>query len=447
MAKIKALPIALAIASALTAASASAVEFHGYARAGLSTTGDGGEQTCYGSGAGGHWTGRLGDECDTYVELDLAQEVYNRDGKVFRVEAMWATDIQNQGNDYQAVYSDNDTNADGTANSGARQRGEPWGGGDFALRQIFASGKGVLGFAPEATIWAGKRFYQRKDVHWLDLFYVNNSGYGAGVEGIKAGPGQLSFAWTNFDTPSRIEGDGNNNQVGEGLGTIQNNKLDIRYSGIPLWAGANLELIGIYGFADLTDAQDDADYGDDDGYFVTAEISHGLMGGFNKIVVQYGKDSMGHAAWANHGGGESLNRPWWDGQQETSYRFMDFGVIKLSADIEMGYSVIYQVAETYGDYDDLKKLSIVARPTYKWNDVMSTAVEIGYSDDEGYPWEGDNGDYDQTKLIVSQNWSAGKSFWARPQIRVYAGSFWGDQAEARDDDGNLRFGAQVEAWW
>jgi len=426
MAKIKALPIALAIASALTAASASAVEFHGYARAGLSTTSDGGEQTCYGNGANGHWTGRLGDECDTYVELGLAQEVYNRDGKVFKIEAMWATDIGNQGNDYQSLQRTD-------------EGGEPWSEGDWAFRQFYATGKGVLGFAPEATIWAGKRYYQRKDIHWLDVFYLSNSGYGAGVEGLKVGPGQLSVAVTNFDMPERVEGDN-----AQGLGTIQNNKLDIRYSGIPLWAGANLELVGIYGFADLTDAQDDANYGDDDGYFVMAEVSHGLMGGFNKIVLQYGKDAMGHGAWANFGGTESLNRPWWDGQQETSWRFIDFGVIKLSADIEMGYSLVYQEAELYGDYDDLTKLSIVARPTYKWNDVMSTSIEVGYSDDEGYPWEGD---YDQTKVMISQNWSAGKSFWARPQIRLYAGSFWGDAAEDRDDDGNVRFGAQVEAWW
>jgi maltoporin len=25
--------------------------------------------------------------------------------------------------------------------------------------------KGLLGFAPEATLWAGKRYYQRHDIH------------------------------------------------------------------------------------------------------------------------------------------------------------------------------------------------------------------------------------------------------------------------------------------
>ncbi len=432
----KAIPISVAVASAIFSISASAVEFHGYARAGLSTTSDGGEQTCYGSGAAGHFVGRLGDECDTYAEIDLQQELYNKDDQSLSVEAMWAYDAGNQGNDYQTLYSAEHTGADDRSTS------EPWGGGEIALRQLFVQGKGLLNFAPEATLWAGKRYYQRHDVHILDLFHINNSGYGAGVEGISTGPGSFSFAVTNFDTPSRIDGTA-------GEPTIQNNKLDLRYAGIPLWSGATLELVGIYGMADLTDAQEAAGHSDDDGFFFTAEISHPLKGGFNKIVVQYATDSMGHGAWANHGGGESLNAPWWGGHITESWRIMDYGVIKLSENTELGFSALYQEGEPDDSSvsDTLTKLSVVARPVFQWSDVMSTAVEIGYSKDEGYPFEGDNGDHDLAKIMVAQQWSAGRGFWARPQIRLYAGSFFGDDAEARDDDGNFRIGAQIEAWW
>lgn len=446
MANFKALPIAAAVATALVAMSASAVDFHGYARAGLSTTADGGEQTCYGSGAGGHFVGRLGDECDTYVELSLTQEIFNKDGKQFAIEGMWATDIQNQGNDYQALFSDEDR-------EDAREQGEPWSGGEFAFRQFYATGKGLVA---DGTVWMGKRYYQRKDVHWLDLFYVNNSGYGAGVEGISAGPGKFSFAWTNFDTPSRIL---NNNPAGENfddMGTIQSNKLDVRYGGIPLWAGATLELIGIYGMTDhpeeIQDAIDDSgwDHGDDDGYFLTAEISHSLLGGFNKIVLQYGADSMGHAAWSNHGGGETLPNPWWGGQAEESYRILDWGVVKLGKQVDLGYSALYQVMSTYDtSFDDLTKLSIVVRPQFKYSDVGSVAVEVGYEQNEGYPWEYEGDSYDLSKIMVSHNWSplANGGFWARPQLRVYTGAFYGDVADARDDEGDFRLGAQVEAWW
>ncbi|TAA43755.1 carbohydrate porin [Corallincola spongiicola] len=421
MAKIKALPIALAIASALTAASASAVEFHGYARAGLSTTGAGGEQTCYGSGAGGHYVGRLGDECDTYVELDLAQEVYNRDGKVFRIEAMWASDIGSQGNDFQGNNGD-----------------APWGGAEWAFRQFFSTAKGVLGFAPEATVWAGKRYYQRKDVHILDYYYLNNSGYGAGIEGIKMGPGQFSFAWTNMDQ---------NGNDKDGNGTVlQNNKLDLRYAGIPLWGDANLELVGIAAFADDSDAQN---VETEDGLLAMAEISHSLLGGFNKMSFTYASDSLADSVYDNHTGGNvrGIKGAWGD-DAETAYRFLDWGVVKFGKNVEVGYAFLYQHKEQISD-NEVDRMSIVARPVYKIDDVQSIALEVGYTNEDP-----DNGDeQDLSKAVVSYNISAGKSFWARPQIRFYGGSFWGDLAENNTssdpdgDDGNFRFGAQVEAWW
>lgn len=78
--KAKWLPISAAVIMALGSASASAVEFHGYMRAGLGANTDGGSQYCYGTGGPNwHTVGRLGDECDTYAELALSQEVYNMD--------------------------------------------------------------------------------------------------------------------------------------------------------------------------------------------------------------------------------------------------------------------------------------------------------------------------------------------------------------------------------
>lgn len=445
------LPLAAAITATIVASPAMALDFHGYARAGVSTTSDGGEQLCYGSGATAHTVGRLGDECDTYGELSFGDELFNQDGQVFRFDTMLAYQAINQGNDFQALNGQrdvitNDDFADPLApdpNGFALGQTEPWKGGDIALRQAYGSAKGVIGWAPEATLWAGKRFYQRKDVHILDLYYVNNSGYGAGLEGIDAGAGKLSFAFTNFDTPDRHSNNG----------YTQNNKLDLRYA-FPV-ANGNLELIAIYGYADLSEEQEDnkAAAGkevDRDGFFLTAEYSHGMMGGFNKFVLQYAEGSMGHQAYVAHGGGESLNSVWWDGTIEESWRVLDWGVINLTENVELGYSALYQQGKTFGPVaeQDPHLMSVVLRPQYKWSNVMKTSLELGY--DSGYydgeVWSTDN-DKDLAKVIIAQEWSAGSGFWARPTIRVYAGSFFGDRAEDRDDDGNIRVGAQVEAWW
>ncbi|MCM2679120.1 maltoporin LamB [Echinimonas agarilytica] len=438
MTNIKAL--AAAVSAVLLTASATAVEFHGYARAGLSSTGDGGEQSCYGSGGAGHLAGRLADECDTYVELDFQQELYNQGGKKFRVEFMPVFTSENdfQGNSAQwnSTYQ----------NPADEDRVEAWRGGDWSMRQAYVAADGILNFAPEASLWAGKRFYQRKDIHIMDWYYLNNSGYGVGIENVEMGAGKLSVAWINMD---QHVGDGSEDKDEQGRyqNIVQSNKLDIRYAGIELWEGASLELAAIYGWADLTDYQDDAGYDDEDGYFLTAEISHGLMGGFNKIVVQYAADSMGDSAYDNHGGESSLSTPWWGGSKESSFRVIDWGVVNLSETIELGYSFMYAAAETFDSElaeDEPTRISAVLRPMYKWDDVMKTTLELGYTKEDDV---GSGESVDLSKIVVAQEWSAGPSFWSRPTIRVYAGSFFGDAAENRDDDGNLRFGAQMEAWW
>jgi len=439
----KKLPLTAAITAAVLATPALAVDFHGYARAGLSTTIDGGEQLCYGNGANAHFVGRLGDECDTYGELSFGDELFNQDGKVFRLDTMLAYQASNQGNDYQSLSGPNEViGVDFADEDTTTASSEPWAGGDFALRQVYGSAKGVIGWAPEATLWAGKRYYQRKDVHILDLYYVNNSGYGAGLEGIDMGAGKFSFAVTNFDTPSRHSG------PAEGF-YAQNNKVDLRYS-FPVGSG-NLELIGIYGYADLTDAQDQAldslsREADRDGYFLTTEYSRGMMGGFNKFILQYAEGSMGHQAYAAHSGSESLNSTWWGGTMDESWRILDWGVIKLTDKIELGYSALYQQGTAYGPLtdEDAEKLSVVLRPEYNWSNIMKTTFEVGYTSEEGV---NTTESQDLSKVVVAQEWSAGPGFWARPTIRLYAGSFFGDRAESREDDGNIRVGAQVEAWW
>ena len=49
----------------------------------------------------------------------------------------------------------------------------------LALRQFNVQAKICL--VPEATVWAGKRFYQRHDIHISDFYYWNMSGPGAQV--------------------------------------------------------------------------------------------------------------------------------------------------------------------------------------------------------------------------------------------------------------------------
>ena len=89
------LPLALAIGAVLSSASAMAVDFHGYARSGIGWTNDGGEQQCHKlAGAGSKY--RLGNECETYAELKLGQDLYKENDQVFALDTNVAYSVSQQ---------------------------------------------------------------------------------------------------------------------------------------------------------------------------------------------------------------------------------------------------------------------------------------------------------------------------------------------------------------
>ncbi|OZG75522.1 hypothetical protein BTA51_02710 [Hahella sp. CCB-MM4] len=394
-------PMATALA-AVMAMNAGAVEWHGYARSGIGMSDDG-DQQCVDVKT----VGRLGNECETYAELGLAQEVYNRDGKTFKVETMLAYKTDQTG-DYESLAAGDDS-------------------GDIALRQMNVQAKGLLGFAPEATLWAGKRYYQRHDIHHIDFYYWDISGPGAGIEGIDAGPGKVSIAWTN----------GYSNQ----------NTLDLRYAGLPV-GSSTLELGLDVAKPELTDAEKDAGSKDDISALFTGELSTPVMSGFNKVVFQYGHEGFGQPM-RDFGSGN-----WLGGldQGGKGYRLIDWGVIKPSSQIELGYSAIYANFEDDTLKDDRSFWSVSARPMYKWTDHTRTILEVGYFDADD-----DGAETQLSKITLAQAWSAGPSYWARPEIRIFVSSISNDSSDASGkdtsgifnggEDSVINFGVQAEAWW
>lgn len=414
MAKIKALPIAVAVSAALLSLSASAVEFHGYMRSGIGISDNGDQQGCQSK----NYIGRLGNECQTYVEADFQQELFNRDGKTFKVETMIAYQ-SDQSNDWESTKDDDS---------------------EFAIRQANIQATGVLNFAPEATLWAGKRFYQRHDIHLTDFYYWDVSGAGAGIENINVGPGKLSLAWTRSDRDDAfVQPDVENGEA------VNGNIFDIRYAGIPLWDGTTLEVGADYYMANLTDDQDDAGYPDDDGVLLTAEMTSNVMGGFNKFVLQYGTEGYAHALrYTGAGNWYGLENSGEDGK---AFRIIDHGVVSFSKKVEVGYAAWYARYDR-DDFDSAHDVySLATRPAYKWSDFTRTYLEVGYFKADDDDW----GETSQSKVTLAQAWSAGPSWWSRPEIRVYVSYIKGDDGLdhwARDgEDDAVNFGVQAEAWW
>ncbi|MGR5260203.1 maltoporin LamB [Vibrio astriarenae] len=393
--------IAAAVAMTLSAgASAAAVDFHGYMRAGVGLSGDNGENVEYNKAK----VGRLGNEKDLYAELGLNAELYNQGDVSFKLESLVA-------------YGQNGNNN--------------WEGTEPALRVMNVQAKGLFS-DKDAVLWAGQRYYQRKDIHITDFYFLDTSGgAGGGIENLSVGPGKLSLAIMHDDAED-FEG-----------GKVNGYTFDARYAGIDLWDGANLELALAYDFAN---EMQDQKLGADDGLLLTAVIGQGLSNGFNQTVLQYGTKAYGKQM-ATYGGGGWYYRGE-DNNDADGFRIINWGVTGFGESWEVGHTVMYSQASDTAD-GDITAYNAVVRPVYKWDDHMKTIFEAGYYADE-VKQSGTTEDSAGSKLTVAQAWSAGSSFWARPEIRIYGSYFMDhedDNAFGTNNDTEFSVGIQAEAWW
>lgn len=250
IAHVSRLPLRTALASAVAlglagTAQAASLDFSGYARSGIGGTSGGGDQACFQArGAGAKY--RLGNECDTYAELGFGSTLYEEADTRFRFESRVAYASQ-QRNDWESV-NDDDTH--------------------LAFREANVQATGVIESLPEATVWAGKRFYQRHDIHMNDYYYWDVSGPGGGIENIDLGVGRLSLAWLrNGSSDEAFPGGERNN--------LANDIFDIRLAGLETNPGGSLELGYDYGSARLTSEQRRAGAESRDGHMLTLEHTQG----------------------------------------------------------------------------------------------------------------------------------------------------------------------------
>ncbi|RKR03325.1 maltoporin [Kushneria sinocarnis] len=421
--------------------------FFGYARSGIGSTAGGGAQTCF-QAAGAPAKYRLGNECETYAEIGLGAQVYQQQDTTFDFRSRVAY-VTSQSNDDESLQDD---------------------GNNIALREMFVTGKNVIDGLPGATLWAGKRFYRRHDIHMNDFYYWDVSGPGVGIEDIDVGTGKLSLAWTRASgsTDDRFP------DAGERL---SGDTVDVRWSEIPVNPGGSLELGVDYGEANLSDWQEDLlesqDIDPDDadkGWLGTIQHTQAnWFGGYNKLALQYGTDGI---LTPNNSVGRVSNLESRDGHM---WRVLDHGHIWLVPNqLDMLYAVIYE-DKNFNDNTGREWYSAGVRPVYYWTDIMSTALELGYDYIKPQSAASNGGNNHVTKVTLAQQWSAGRGALVRPTIRLFATyADWSGNAYNVDgapgdtdydrgseniavgngpsnvdfDDGDgVTFGAQIEVWF
>ena len=448
---IKTLPLAAAISAVVFSAGAVAadVDFYGYARSGIGASGAGGNQETF-QAAGAASKYRLGNENDTYGEIGLASNLFESDEQVFRLNSLMAFGID-QEND--------------------------WEGTEPAFREFNVTAKGVLGFAPEATLWAGKRYYKRQDVHMNDFYYTHIAGPGAGIENINFGFADFSIAWVRSTQDFEYYGSAGDAASKKDASTykIAQNIIDLRLENIQTNTNGSL-MLGVHyasgspserfnggyvrtGNGDDTEQVDPLSKGGaaKDGYMLTAEHTQGdFFGGFNKFVVQYAEDAMVRDALGTNGAGVSSFK-YSDLDGDKLSRVINHGSVTLSDNVDMLYNVMYsRMSYKESGKKDEKWLSMGVRPMYYWNDIMSTTFELGYDQvNNGILEDGKYKDSKVSKVTIAQTWSPGRGTFVRPEIRAFATyANWnsdskghvGGTAYANDTSG-YTFGVQMEAWW
>ena len=124
---------------------------------------------------------------------------------------------------------------------------------------------------------------------------------------------------------------------------------------------------------------------------------------------------------------------------------MNYGLLKLTENVVLAHSLFWT-----SSIDDIEinqtttqtTFSSVIRPEYSW-DNNKTVVELGYFDST----TADDSPESAMKVTLAQTWSPSKSFWARPELRVFATYFKDnedEQAFGDSSDTEFQVGVQVE---
>lgn len=415
--------VALALASFAATTQAATVDFHGYARSGVGASTEGGSLVCF-KNVGSMGAYRLGNECDTYMELAFDANLAEKGDSVFKLHTMIVAGTQ-QLNDWE-------------------QSAPAW-------RQVWAEATNVgAGPLSNASLWAGKRYYKRQNVDMLDFWYVEVAGPGAGIEGIDiGGVGKFSYAYMrtggDLDYNDPPLNDFFPNYSAGGNKSMTNH--DLRLEGIALGSYGSID--AILNIASPNNREDVKGKG---GYAFTAQHTIGVLGGFNRIHASFAKDGSN----LNHGtkwyADDTLK---YEGFQVMDQMVFDSGPFNGSAVI--GYQ-----SDKNGDGPTAKQFTIGVRPWYHFNDLYSVGGELGHI--EVKPGNGAE-TRKLDKLTVAAQITAGKSFWSRPAIRAYyTYAKWNDalkgsnvtctgrdcnvKAQGFDDTTNgASYGMQFEAWW
>ena len=398
--------ICIASLCLLAPLSASALEFAGYLRSGVGNSLNGGKQSCF-KLPGAEAKYRLGNECEQYAELELRQDVYSfDDGSVLSVDGM------------ASLYNQYDRQLTFQGDNGAAR-----------LPQLYAQWSNLPSLNG-GSLWAGRRYYKRNDIHISDFYYWNQSATGAGIEDVLIGGLRYSYALSRKD-----------NLYQENYVT----RHDFNVAGFNTNPGGELEFgLSYLDKPERTDAHS--------GWAITAQhVQSEFLGGKNKLAVQYGE---GSGTGLGYTGDYRLDN------SSKRYRIVEFFDWQLTPRFGGQIEAVYQ-KDFRPDGGNQEWLSLGVRPAYAITEQFKLVTELGHDQVKAA-----DGTRKLSKFTFAPTWSPkGPGFWTRPEVRLYyTYASWNaaaqraanelDAGSALSDTGSFgtarhgsNAGLQVEYWW
>ncbi|MEB0208567.1 carbohydrate porin [Pseudomonas sp. CCC3.1] len=386
--------------------SANALEFAGYLRSGIGNSLEGGKQSCF-KLPGAESKYRLGNECEQYAELELRQDVYNfDDGSVLSVDGM--ASLYNQYNRQLTFQGDN---------------------GSARLPQLYAQWSNLPSLNG-GSVWAGRRYYKRNDIHISDFYYWNQSATGAGIEDVLIGGLKYSYALSRKDSLYQED---------------YVTRHDFNVAGFNTNPGGQLE----FGLSYLEKPQRTDAHS---GWAITAQhVQSDFLGGKNKLALQYGE---GSGTGLGYTGNTQLDN------SSKRYRVVEFFDWQVTPRFGGQIEAVYQ-KDFRPDGGNQEWLSLGVRPTYAITEQFKLVTELGHDQVKAA-----DGTRKLSKFTFAPTWSPnGPSFWARPEVRLYytyaswnaaaqraanefdAGSALSDSGAFGSARHGSNAGVQIEYWW
>jgi maltoporin len=412
----------------------------GYLRGGFGASSQKGRMTCFKLDIPGALVSkyRLGNECEVWSETHFTTVVYaGDDGTVAHLHFMPTIYIPTD----SIGYSPN-----GTTSSPARFTAS---GATISFPNLYVDIQGIP-WLGGGTVWAGNRYYKRESVHISDFFYWNPSGVGVGIEDIHLGKDlRLSYAAFAVDGEPVAGQAPAPSLPGQSSFGVRN---DLQLRGIRPYASGELQI----GFQYIANYSNDP--ATHSGWGVTLQHVQQLLGGENKLAVQYGK-----------GGGTgfgTLARFYYPDfsvrheLKEWRARVVDVLTVQPTPWLGAQATFVYQ-------HDDL---AYPAGTTGGITDWISAGTRLGWAFTEHAKLLGevgvdhvkkDNGAPPQwlAKFTIAPAITASKGFMTRPELRLfYTWAMWNEAARtATIDSGRLytttdklsgaTYGVQAETWW